>query len=105
MNQHDPEYWRKLYEPYEPRWHSKTYLKRKYKPRKHSKLYYQNKYIYGGRTPREQREQERENRRRFRESGGNFGYFLRNADRILGKIVYYGAWILCFYSWFRYFAG
>lgn len=68
MNQHDPEYWRELYEPYEPKWHSKTYLKRKYKPHRHSKLYYQNKYIYGGRTPKEQLEQERKERRRREDS-------------------------------------
>lgn len=50
----DPDYW---HDKYAPRHHSKTYLKQKYKPQKHSKLYYQNKYIYGGKSPKEQRKE------------------------------------------------
>lgn len=60
-NEKDANYWR---EKYAPKNHSKTYLKRKYKGRKHSKLYYQNIYYYGGKSPKQQREEERTNQKR-----------------------------------------
>ncbi len=67
----DPDYWR---EKYAPKKHSKTYLKRKYKPKKHSKLYYQNIYIYGGKSPKEQREERRKQKPEPQEDV--FGKFL-----------------------------
>ena len=76
----DPDYW---HDKYAPKHHSKTYLKQKYKPQKHSKLYYQNKYIYGGKCPKEQREQEKAKTNSRRKSW----IHLETSEQILMLIV------------------